>query len=194
MFAPSGISTRENYAEPENVALYSENAAKSWHSENAAESWHSENGAWSWNSEHVAGSWNYQDDPQPPHSENMAWSRRSETDSCVGASDDSWSVAPLGQGYLLVQSRLRVTRDGGHSILAVDDPKNTTRLGRVSGHEKAEETEVPRTHASVGGTFAPADMVAEAAVPPDYSPDVYYQGSGGCSGRSNGIRARRVSV
>lgn len=40
-------------------------------------------------------------------------------------------VAPIGQGYFQIQSRLRVTRDGGHSILAVPDPDSSTRLGRV---------------------------------------------------------------
>ena len=42
----------------------------------------------------------------------------------------------LGQGYLHVQSRMRLTRDGGHSILAVDGSlgRVTTRLKRVSTH------------------------------------------------------------
>jgi hypothetical protein len=31
------------------------------------------------------------------------------------------NVAPLGQGYLLVRSRLRITQDGGQSLLAVPD-------------------------------------------------------------------------
>lgn len=41
-------------------------------------------------------------------------------------------VGTLGQGYLHVRSRLRITRDGGHSRLAVRDASNTTRLDRVS--------------------------------------------------------------
>jgi hypothetical protein len=39
---------------------------------------------------------------------------------------------PLGRGYLVVRSRLRVTRDGGHSLLAVQDSHHATRLGRVA--------------------------------------------------------------
>jgi hypothetical protein len=38
----------------------------------------------------------------------------------------------LGQGYLIVRSRQRVTLDGGHSLLAVQDDHHATRLGRVS--------------------------------------------------------------
>lgn len=36
-------------------------------------------------------------------------------------------IAPLGAGYLIVQSRLRITRDGGHSLLAVADAEFSTR-------------------------------------------------------------------
>ncbi|GJE88163.1 hypothetical protein PsYK624_042460 [Phanerochaete sordida] len=62
-----------------------------------------------------------------------ARAEQSDSDSGVGTSDDAGAVAPLAQGYLHVQSRLRVTRDGGHSILAVSDPEGTTRVGRVPG-------------------------------------------------------------
>ncbi|EKM51770.1 uncharacterized protein PHACADRAFT_150450 [Phanerochaete carnosa HHB-10118-sp] len=41
------------------------------------------------------------------------------------------TVAHIGQGYLHVKSRQRITRDGGHAILAVPD-EEATRLGRVS--------------------------------------------------------------
>jgi hypothetical protein len=40
-------------------------------------------------------------------------------------------VSSLGQGYLTVRSRLRVTRDGGHSLLAVQDTQHSTQLGRM---------------------------------------------------------------
>jgi hypothetical protein len=40
-------------------------------------------------------------------------------------------VTPIGQGYLVVRSRLRITRDGGHSLLAVQDPLHSSRLPRV---------------------------------------------------------------
>ena len=61
-------------------------------------------------------------------------------DSGISVSDDMGTVAPFGQGYLLVQSRQRVTRDGGHSILAVSDPANTTRVGRGAKTEPVENT------------------------------------------------------
>lgn len=67
--------------------------------------------------------------------------------------------AILGQGYLHVQSRLRVTRDGGHSILAVPDPTTTTRLGRSSGGPAAPP-KVAGAPASAGP--APAGAVAPA--------------------------------
>jgi hypothetical protein len=47
--------------------------------------------------------------------------------------DTEPSPKPLGQGYLVVRSRLRVTLDGGHSLLAVQDSHHATRLGRVAG-------------------------------------------------------------
>ncbi|KZV75961.1 hypothetical protein PENSPDRAFT_646766 [Peniophora sp. CONT] len=37
----------------------------------------------------------------------------------------SGEVAPLGRGYVLVKSRLRITRDGGHSLLAVQAEEPT---------------------------------------------------------------------
>ncbi|EKM56167.1 uncharacterized protein PHACADRAFT_184852 [Phanerochaete carnosa HHB-10118-sp] len=90
----------------------------------------------------------------------------SDGDSGVGSDDDAGIVAPLSQGYLHVQSRLRVTRDGGQSILAVSDPESTTRLGRVPGQGAASEGTNIGQHAE--GTSAPADPPpAEAAAPPD---------------------------
>jgi hypothetical protein len=61
-------------------------------------------------------------------------------------------VSTLGQGYLVVRSRLRVTRDGGHSLLAVQDPHHSTRLGRVHGPESGN-----------------ADVVTSPALQPTYS-------------------------
>jgi hypothetical protein len=47
----------------------------------------------------------------------------------------------IGQGYLIVRSRLRVTRDGGHSILAVHNPALSSPLSRPSGD--ADEPTAP---------------------------------------------------
>lgn len=57
--------------------------------------------------------------------------------SGLGVKSDSSStgrkvVAPFGQGYLVVQSRQRITRDGGHSFLAARDEDTHTRFGRVA--------------------------------------------------------------
>ncbi|KAI0314555.1 hypothetical protein OF83DRAFT_1136202 [Amylostereum chailletii] len=52
-------------------------------------------------------------------------------------------VAPFGQGYLLVKSRLRVTRDGGHSLLAVRDSAITTRLDRVQAQVLSPQATQP---------------------------------------------------
>ncbi|EIN04825.1 hypothetical protein PUNSTDRAFT_138025 [Punctularia strigosozonata HHB-11173 SS5] len=41
-------------------------------------------------------------------------------------------IAPLGPGYLHVRSRLRITRDGGHSMLAVRDSVLNTRIGPIA--------------------------------------------------------------
>jgi hypothetical protein len=96
-----------------------------------------------------------------------------DNDSGLGSSEAAASVAPFGQGYLLVQSRLRVTRDGGHSILAVRDPKSTTRLDPVSG--KSDTVPVPAngvrepapsSGASTSGTSAPTVASVGAPAPP----------------------------
>lgn len=39
-------------------------------------------------------------------------------------------ITQIGQGYLLARSRQRITLDGGHSLLAVQDPDSVTRIGR----------------------------------------------------------------
>ncbi len=67
-------------------------------------------------------------------------------------------VAPLGQGYLLVRSRFRVTRDGGHSILAVSDPDSTTRIRPVSGREDAGVASVAEASDGVSPPEASAKM------------------------------------
>lgn len=63
------------------------------------------------------------------------------------------SVGMLGQGYFVVRSRLRLTLDGGHSLLAVATPGMTTRLGRVSGRPTSEvELTIPETSPSPATT------------------------------------------
>lgn len=53
---------------------------------------------------------------------------------CVKTHERGDSLArpsPLGRGYLVIRSRLRVTQDGGHSLLAVTNSAHATRLPRV---------------------------------------------------------------
>lgn len=78
----------------------------------------------------------------------------------AGLSRSEGTVIPLGLGYFVVRSRYRVTRDGGHSLLAVDDPTLTTRLGRVSG--RPEGAAAPAAGAS---TAAAAAVPAGSADP-----------------------------
>lgn len=69
--------------------------------------------------------------------------------------------AAIGQGYLHVQSRLRVTRDGGHSILAVPDA-GATRLGRVSGRSQVTDVHGSMEH-SIGRTSSLSGLVTAEA-------------------------------
>ncbi|EIN14675.1 hypothetical protein PUNSTDRAFT_140908 [Punctularia strigosozonata HHB-11173 SS5] len=56
----------------------------------------------------------------------------------------SRKTAPLGPGYLHVRSRLRITRDGGHSMLAVRDPVLNTRIGPVASRtESSSASNIP---------------------------------------------------
>lgn len=48
--------------------------------------------------------------------------------SGVSTSNHLGTIVPVGAGYLKVRSRLRITQDGGHSILAVADADFTTRV------------------------------------------------------------------
>jgi hypothetical protein len=59
----------------------------------------------------------------------------SQDSSDLGTSNSgehSSTIRTIGQGYLVVRSRLRITQDGGHSMLAVQNDMLSTRLGPVS--------------------------------------------------------------
>lgn len=76
--------------------------------------------------------------------------------------------APIGQGYLHVQSRLRITRDGGHSILAVPD-SGAIRLGHVPGRSQIIDVhENENMEHGISGTSSLAGSVAAEAT--DISP------------------------
>lgn len=95
------------------------------------------------------------------------------TDNYEDALNDQVPGA-IGQGFLHVQSRLRITRDGGHSILAVPDPSGTTRLGRVSasagkppsGTGVASGIGNQPGHGGPGGTPAPTGQAPTGASVP----------------------------
>ena len=94
--------------------------------------------------------------------------------SSVDASGYTGAIAPFGQGYLHVQSRLRVTRDGGCSILAVDDLASTTRLERASargpGLDSLSESESRQARqlasGRTGGTSIAAELPSAVVVAP----------------------------
>lgn len=73
-----------------------------------------------------------------------SWNAETEADQ---PHHNTTSVGMLGQGYLVVRSRLRLTLDGGHSLLAVTTPGMSTRLGRVSGRATGDTLESKTTSA-----------------------------------------------
>jgi hypothetical protein len=79
---------------------------------------------------------------------------------CVKSSDEKHEsrVSPLGQGYLTVRSRLRVTRDAGPSLLAVQDTQLSTRLGRVRGGAATPQITRPCDSASTQVMHAPPQV------------------------------------
>jgi hypothetical protein len=69
--------------------------------------------------------------------EALMFSPTALTVSCSTSSDGNGlraakHVAPLGMGYLHVHCRQRITRDGGHSLMAVHDASTTTRIPSIS--------------------------------------------------------------
>lgn len=45
-------------------------------------------------------------------------------------------VTPFGSGYMVVRSRLRITRDGGHSLLAVSKPDESSAVASLPDMSK----------------------------------------------------------
>lgn len=80
----------------------------------------------------------------------------------------SASVGKLGQGYLVVRSRLRLTQDGGQSLFAVTSPGMPTQPGRASSSSKAAN----QTAAGEGNKNVLSQSVAVRYFPtPAPSPD-----------------------
>lgn len=104
----------------------------------------------------------------------IAAQQSSESDSSMASSGEAGAVVQLGEGYMLVQSRLRVTRDGGHPVLAVRDPARATRVGVGLNVAPAGPSEKRRdagpsdasSSASAGGTSASTSRPVEIIPPP----------------------------
>jgi hypothetical protein len=94
-------------------------------------------------------------------------------------------VAPLGQGYLVVRSRLRVTHDGGHSILAMQAPYVNPRVARNdsdegtgpvapptpdSAHDFIRETTPARAQPSAPPPGVPLTPVSVSSLPHESVP------------------------
>jgi hypothetical protein len=79
-------------------------------------------------------------------------------------------VAPLGRGYLVVRSRLRITRDGGQSLLAVRDEASTTRIAPVApvvvSPWSVPPDPTPATPAAPASAVLPISAGAPAAAAP----------------------------
>lgn len=73
------------------------------------------------------------------------------------------SVAPLGEGYFVVRSRLRLTRDGGQSLLAVDAAEGSGRIRPVVAREAPQPTAYQQDPVTVGTPVTPP---ASPVVPP----------------------------
>lgn len=71
--------------------------------------------------------------------------------SSASSAHASGVVTPFGQGYLLVRSRQRITRDGGHSLLAVT---KKSEVGAQTTVEAANHLTV-RSTSDPSGTSAP---------------------------------------
>lgn len=132
-------------------------------------------------------------------SDNTAW-RVSGTDSVLASSSEARTVTQLGEGYMLVQSRLRITRDGGHSILAVRKATQTTRVGVGLDFNPAGSFEKGRdvgpsgasSFVSASGTSASANRPAGSVAPP---PPPYSEAKAAPSGStpsSSAVRAASV--
>ena len=94
-------------------------------------------------------------------------------DNSTSLSDDSSagnrSVVPLGQGYFLVRSRLRITRDGGQSLLAVADAGYTTRLQRVSGRSVHDTSNATLPVVAPNAMFETAPSQRPQSLNPNWS-------------------------
>jgi hypothetical protein len=99
---------------------------------------------------------------------------------CKASADDSWpvtrerarfydaasasrpSVAAFGHGYLLVRSRLRITRDGGESVLAVQvlQPFTDNQRSRVNRVIDAHRPPNPQADSASASAPSLTDMFA----------------------------------
>jgi hypothetical protein len=58
----------------------------------------------------------------------------------LAVKEDSGDVAPIGQGYLIVRSRLRITQDGGQSLLAIQEEDAAADTSSASATSPSHST------------------------------------------------------
>jgi hypothetical protein len=78
-----------------------------------------------------------------PSGLSVRWTTDDDDSDHCDAPIQTGAIAPLGPGYLLVKSRLRITRDGGHSMLAVKGSSLNSRIGPVASRSGAEGDKGP---------------------------------------------------
>jgi hypothetical protein len=58
----------------------------------------------------------------------------------LAVKEDNGDVAPIGQGYLIVRSRLRITQDGGQSLLAIQEEDAAADTSSASATSPSHST------------------------------------------------------
>lgn len=111
----------------------------------------------------------------------IAPSGLAKRESAVHFNGSSSLVGPIGKGYLVVRSRLRITRDGGHSLLAsrsVDreateqpirasmakQPVDPWTTGTVRSPTPQGRPEMPSSPAA-SGLVTPSSSISQVALP-----------------------------
>jgi hypothetical protein len=90
----------------------------------------------------------------------------------LAVKEDSGDVAPIGQGYLIVRSRLRITQDGGQSLLAIPEdsadmmPSAASATSRSTSALSSQSPSGPMsTNSSVFSSQASSSPVQVPSVP-----------------------------
>jgi hypothetical protein len=110
------------------------------------------------------------------------WSQDISDLATSDSGEQSSTIRAIGQGYLIVRSRLRITQDGGHSMLAVQNNTLSSRLGPVSIRHVATQQPTQGSalfvlpeHNTLNGSYGSTDVIVHAPTTslagfPDLSP------------------------